>query len=374
MDDLPDFGSGEGFDGPESSDPAWLSDDELEDSIAALLRRSDSLRARAALAVAELDRRGATGVRHVLTTKQWLVYRCRASRAQASVLARTGATLSDHPLVARRAVSGDITADGVRMLTATARAHPEAFAVDGAPLVDAATYLGADDLRMAVSVWRQQVDYPSVVAEMAAKRHRRRLSINQTWEGMWSISGELDPESGQLVATALGVHADRGALDPDDGRTRHHRMADALTDICRYSLDHHDRHTSAGHKPHITVDIDWNTLRSGDGIAATAGESITAEAARRLACDAGITRVITGPDSEVLDIGRRTRTVPTATRRAIERRDRGCTWLGCDAPIGWCDAHHIIHWADGGPTDPDNLRLLCRRHHTAIHERTGPDP
>ena len=375
MEDLPDHESGEGFDGPESSDPTRLTDDQLEDAIVAHLEQSDALRATAAVFAAELDRRGATAERHVLTTKQWLSHRCRLSTAQAAVLLRTGKTLADQPLVRDRAVTGEITGDGVRLLTSTAQQHPHDFVVHGGPLIEAATYLGTDDLRTAVKAWTQQVDYPSSIAEIEAKRRRRRISIAQTWEGMWRVSGELDPESGLVVAQALNAKAEPGALDPGDGRTRHQRMADALTDICRYSLDHADQITSAGEKPHVSVDVTWGTLTGErDGVATVAGEPITPEDARRMACDAGVTRIISGPDGEVLDIGRKTRTVPAATRRAVERRDRGCTWEGCDAPVGWCDAHHIVHWADGGPTSPDNLRLLCRRHHTAIHERAGPDP
>jgi hypothetical protein len=96
---------------------------------------------------------------------------------------------------------------------------------------------------------------------------------------------------------------------------------------------------------------------------------ITGEAARRIACDAGITRVITDGPSQPLDVGRRTRTVPPALRTALVVRDRGCVFPGCDRPPPWTDAHHLIHWADGGPTTLDNLALLCRRHHRVVHER-----
>jgi hypothetical protein len=73
-------------------------------------------------------------------------------------------------------------------------------------------------------------------------------------------------------------------------------------------------------------------------------------------------------DGQPLDVGRAVRTVPSAIRRALDVRDAGCTWKGCDLPPAWCDAHHIEHWADGGPTSLANLRLLCRRHHVAVHE------
>ena len=95
---------------------------------------------------------------------------------------------------------------------------------------------------------------------------------------------------------------------------------------------------------------------------------IPAERARQLACDAGISRIITAGASQPLDVGRRTRTVPTQLRRALAARDRGCKFPSCDRPVAWCDAHHRRHWADGGPTVLANLVLLCRLHHTMIHQ------
>jgi hypothetical protein len=89
---------------------------------------------------------------------------------------------------------------------------------------------------------------------------------------------------------------------------------------------------------------------------------------RRLACDASVTRIVLGPRSEPLDVGRRTAVVTGALRRALIARDRACRFPGCDRHHGWCDAHHVRHWADGGATGLHNLVLLCRRHHRAIHE------
>ena len=92
------------------------------------------------------------------------------------------------------------------------------------------------------------------------------------------------------------------------------------------------------------------------------------EAARRVACDAGLVVLRHGADGEVLDVGRRTRTVPSALRRALQSRDHGqCQFPGCDSRR--CDAHHVEHWADGGETRLLNLTLLCRFHHRAVHEQ-----
>ena len=105
------------------------------------------------------------------------------------------------------------------------------------------------------------------------------------------------------------------------------------------------------------------------------GLRVSAEAARRVACDAGAVVMRHAADGSVLDVGRKTRTIPPALRRALLARDRQCRFPGCNARR--CDAHHVQHWADGGATRLDNLVLLCRRHHRAVHEegfrvRMGP--
>jgi Domain of unknown function (DUF222)/HNH endonuclease len=99
------------------------------------------------------------------------------------------------------------------------------------------------------------------------------------------------------------------------------------------------------------------------------GAVLSRPTARRLACDASITRVVLDPDSQPLAVGRRTRTIPPAIRTALIVRDRGCTHPGCDRGPQWTDAHHLTHWADGGTTSLDNLILLCRQHHRAIHQQ-----
>jgi hypothetical protein len=90
---------------------------------------------------------------------------------------------------------------------------------------------------------------------------------------------------------------------------------------------------------------------------------------RRIACDAGVSRVITDPASVPLDVGRETRTVTVGQWGALVVRDRGCAFPGCIRPPEWCIAHHILHWADGGPTDLDNLVLLCGFHHRRVHHQ-----
>lgn len=97
------------------------------------------------------------------------------------------------------------------------------------------------------------------------------------------------------------------------------------------------------------------------------GTILPGHTARRIACDAKITRLIMGPDSMPLDVGRSQRTVTPAQRKALRLRDGGCRFPGCARPVDWCDAHHIQFWSQGGRTDIGQMLLLCRKHHTLIH-------
>ena len=96
------------------------------------------------------------------------------------------------------------------------------------------------------------------------------------------------------------------------------------------------------------------------------GTRVSAETSRRLSCDASVVRVTYDRDGSVLDVGRRTRTIPPALRRALDVRDRGCRFPGCG--VRFTDGHHVIHWADGGPTSLSNTVLLCEFHHRLLHE------
>src|SRR5205085_3772866 len=101
---------------------------------------------------------------------------------------------------------------------------------------------------------------------------------------------------------------------------------------------------------------------------APAAGPIAVAAAQRLGCHADIARIVFGPAGEVLNLGRTTRQISAAQRRALVLRDRGCVWPGCTRPPVWTEAHHLIWWRHSGTTDLDNLALLCAHHHHRIHE------
>ncbi|MBK6300406.1 MAG: DUF222 domain-containing protein [Actinomycetales bacterium] len=108
--------------------------------------------------------------------------------------------------------------------------------------------------------------------------------------------------------------------------------------------------------------------RRGDrGRLNSGGSLIAPETVRRLACDANVIPTVLGSRGEVLDLGRSTRLATPGQLAALWLRDRGCSFPGCTTPAHWCDAHHLVHWADGGTSGLTNLALLCGRHHSVVH-------
>ncbi len=351
-----------------------LFDDELEQSIIDLKRHIDASQAHLLALVAELDRRDIPATEHELSTTAWLRHFCRMTATEASGTTKTARALTAMPTIAAEAIAGNVPPAGVRMLAMARDKHPDEFADHEAVFADIATYLDTGELRRAISHWEQQVAYPSALADAEHARALRRFYLHPTYGGMWSASGDLDPESGHVIATAIESRVGPHTFDDGDSRSMPQRRADALTDICRFWLDHsRDTALSGGERPHITVTVPYATLTGGERrLGEIDGTAVDPETIRRLACDAGIVRIVTDGESQPLDVGRRVRTVTPAMRRAVELRDGGCAWPGCTAPVSWCDAHHIVHWADGGETKLSNLMLLCRRHHVAVHAGKHP--
>jgi hypothetical protein len=216
---------------------------------------------------------------------------------------------------------------------------------------------------------RHAADRAAFLEEQVAGREQRTLTLTAFEGGCVEIAGLLDPEGGALLRTALDPLA--RPLGRDDLRCREQRYADALVELCSHRLDHGQIPQTASQRAHLQVTTTLETLRDLRG--APAGDIefaglVAARTVQRLACDATITRVLVDAPSQVIDVGRSERVVPGATRRALNVRDRGCRWPGCDRPPAWTAAHHVVHWGHAGPTDLPNLVLLCRHHHWSVHE------
>jgi hypothetical protein len=347
-----------------------LGDDELAADLDEIERTVRILEAERSRRLAEFERRGAQQDDGFLSVSAWLVARHRLAPSTATRRVRVARAMASMPRSAEASAAGELSEAAVGLLASARETHPEAFARTEEALVQAARTLPVASLRSVIAYWRQAQDLAEAQADEDERYGRRRLHVSPTLGGMVRVDGDLDPEGGQMLLTALravtdaDAHAHRGL----ESRTPAQRRADALGEICRAWMDTSDRPVVAGERPHVLVTLDLEALegRAGRSELVDVGP-VTPEAARRLACDAKVSRIITDGSSQPLDVGRSSKIVPPALRRAVIVRDGGCRFPGCGRPPSWCDAHHIRHWADGGRTALDNLVLLCRPHHRAIH-------
>jgi 5-methylcytosine-specific restriction endonuclease McrA len=214
--------------------------------------------------------------------------------------------------------------------------------------------------------------------ESAAHHRRRALQVYPDEDGMLVVRGRLEPEAGAMLLRALEAAREAlyararvlGAGSADaEAPAYGQQQADALALVAETALAHELDPAPGQERYQVVVHVDAAVLADPDQPGQSAledGVHVPAETSRRLACDATRVTMRHARDGAVLDVGRRTRAIPPALRRALQARDRGCRFPGCG--VRHAQGHHLWHWANGGPTRLDNLALLCRRHHRAVHE------
>ena len=302
-----------------------------------LYKLATAISAQALRRLAEIDARGLAPDAGAPTTAAWLTARLQMNHGPARRQVRLARALTEHPQTAAALAGATITVEHAQVITQALDALPAT--------VDDATLQAAED---------------TLVAE--AGRPRPDGSVDGVF---W-----LDPALGaQLRALIDAGCAPRPstAAGPDP-RTAGRRRHDTLADLLRQAVARPEPVPGQG-RPTLAVTITLKDLRAGLPGRGHDGAVIDPAVVRRLACDAGIIPIVLGSRSQVLDIGRRSRTVPAGIRTALIHRDQGCAFPGCDRPDSWTDAHHIRHWSQGGHTAVSNLVLLCGHHHRTIHHR-----
>lgn len=240
-------------------------------------------------------------------------------------------------------------------------------------LVAYATDLEPDQFRR-VAAHLAEVLHPDggLDQDAAAARAEFTIGVRNAATGLTPINGRLDDLSVETLRVAIdGLAAPRPSSDGvPDPRPPAVRRAHALIEVIRRAVDHTDLPSHGGRRPQITVTVPWDLAARTLGTAVTdSGATLTPRCVRQLLCDAEIVPAVLGSDSQVLDLGRSTRTFSHAIRRAITVRDRGCSFPGCDRPPSWTDVHHLRFWTrDLGATSYENGCLLCPYHHAEIHK------
>jgi hypothetical protein len=336
--------------------PATASLDEITAKMVRLRRHIDELEldfSRLAAAAAQIgcwDEESDTAI-------NWITFNCKMTRNLAADCVAVGEQMSRMPQSIQAMHAGDIGFAHMPVMARTAKAVGAVF--DEKVLLAKAKKVTAGKFYYKAQQYRHSVQPEVYAAEQEEKAQNNRLSVSTAKDGCFFIEVQLDPISGAAV---------RGALEPlarpsgqHDDRDYDQRMADALVEIITHG---------GKHDVQLQVTSSVETLLGLVGAQGAEMEfslPISSKTVERWACDCSVTRVLM-QDSMVIDVGRAKRVVSGPTKRALHARDGHCLWPGCERPPSWSDAHHLVSWIHGGPTDLDNLVLLCHRHHRLVHE------
>ncbi|MFF5199894.1 DUF222 domain-containing protein [Micromonospora parva] len=361
---------------------AWaLSERDLIAALDATHRLQQRLAAVQLAVVRELDGRGVALAQGASSTAVWLRERLRLDVSAARRLVGLAASIDVAPPAVRDALaSGAVSVEQARVIaetaaTVTASAGSEVADKAVGVLVEWARQfdptllrkLGARILDHVAPDLADAAAAAALAAEAARATRDRHVTISEQAGGRLRLSGTLDAEAAALLRAVIDpLSAPAG---PDDTRCAGQRRHDALADVCRLALRTGELPENGGDPAQLVVTIDYDGLaRQVGGGTLDVGLRLTPDTVRQLACDAAILPAVLGGAGQVLDVGRQRRLVTGPLRRALVLRDGGCAFPGCDRPPRWCAAHHIRHWADGGPTSLDNAVLLCGHHHRHIHQ------
>ena len=337
---------------------------DVEDELATLSAHMAAGMCRWLELLGEFDRRrGWTGW---VSCAAWLAWRCGSTARTAREHVRVAQALPHLPLIRAAFAGGELSYAKVRALSRVGTA------ADEETLLGLARKLTASQLERALRVYLRRT-----TADARDLHDAEELTWQWDEDGSLIVHGRLAPEDGVLFLQAIeaarhrlwkdGERGGGGSAEPDERELRPTKV-DALVAVADAALAHEAALRGGGDRYQVVVHVDEAALREGgDGLCLLEdGPAIASETARRLACDASVVTV-TEASGIPLDVGRKTRKIPWTLRRALTARDGGCRYPGCENRR-FLDAHHVRHWAAGGETKLDNLVLLCRRHHRALHE------
>ena len=392
--------------------------EELEEEIATLAAHIHAATHRLLTLIAEFDRRRGWELGGHSSCAYWLSARTGIDLGAAREKVRTARALVALPETSASMSRGELSFSKVRALSRVATEANEG------ELLELARGCTTAQLERMVRGFRRGSREDE--AALDRRRHESRaLSVFPDDDGMYVVKGRLPAEVGALLMRAVEAASDalyrekkvpqlKAETEAERQRAAAQRRADALGLLAERALQagfggrdqagkgaeneeeaepgaESDAQPGAGsdaqpgagdnadeqipisgtraERYQVVLHVEPETL-SAEGEPGRSeledGTNVSAETSRRLSCDAALVRVSHAPDGSILDVGRKTRTIPPALRRALEFRDRGCRFPGCG--LRFTEGHHVTHWADGGETSLSNVLLACRHHHRLVHE------
>jgi hypothetical protein len=363
--------------------------EDLEHEVVTIFANIHAGNHRALILIAEFHRRRGWELGGHRSTAHWLHFRTGLGLGAAREKVRAALALEKLPLISEAMGRGELSFSKVRALTRVATPESEG------ELVEVAREMTTAELERCVRAWKHLSRKEEASLEKVNYR-RRRLSVFPDESGAYVVRGVVTSDVGALLMRAVEAASDAlFSAEAKDETTPEQRRADALGLLAKRAMaagfgGEREDVTKVGVAPttgregqpedgenvsaETFLEGGANDRSQGGGVEGGEpgrsnledGTRVSAETSRRLCCDSALVKVLRGPDGEVLDVGRRTRTIPPAIRRALEVRDGGCRWPGCN--LRFTAAHHVEHWAQGGETRLGNLLLLCAFHHRKVHE------
>ncbi|AMY53355.1 HNH endonuclease signature motif containing protein [Rhodococcoides fascians] len=402
-----------------------LSESELLADVADVSHTIQLLEARRIALVADIDTRVSREKLGFPGPAGWLTSTTLLSPSKATKIVALARGMKNFPDIADAVNTGVMTIDHAALILTFAETPPKNLPQEGrdiarSAMITAATGPGArtDIIREAITKLEDTYGGNKPPPE---DTDRNELFASKTLNGRLVAKMDFDAITGEKLLTALSPLTEpRPAADgtPDE-RSPAKRRADAFGHILDRYLASSNRPTEGGEKPHVNLHIRLRDLQSqsgqnnsditddettraaeqsdnegdsrsdGEGVDRDPGANrgayrdlfgdgtsvgwlpwmgpLSRETSRQLACDCLLTAIVMDENGNPLNLARTARTVTAKQKRALTARDHGCAFPGCGKPAAWTEGHHIWHWADGGPTDMDNLVLLCGFHHRLIH-------
>jgi hypothetical protein len=342
--------------------------------------------------IREFDQDGLWQLEGIHSCAHWLNWKCGIGMGAAREKVRVANALAELPKISEAFSKGEVSYSKVRAMTRIANRknedyllmiaqHGTAYHIEG--LVG--RYRRCERLRDSQTANRQQAC--------------REVWYSYDHDGSLVFHGRLPPEQGAMVLKALEMAVSRAdqevSAEERPRRSYPAFMADAMVELAESYLEHGCENSSTADRYQVVLHVAAETLKSVDQEDVSAetptpeddeisaetsallqthfsyledGPRVSAETSRRIGCDASLIRILDDEKGEPLSIGRKSRVIPPAMRRALKARDDGCRFPGCTHKH-FIDGHHIKHWADGGETSVANLVQLCRFHHRLVHER-----
>lgn len=281
---------------------------------------------------------------------------------EASGLMCTARKLQKLPVVAASYEAGRLRSGHVRAIVDNTPAKlVDEFADQSDELVPLLEDLTVEEAAEAVQAWKQATK--DRLGERELGLDKRSLHISEMLDGRHRIDGELDADGAAIVTKAmkLAVVSDGDGEPP---RSAAHRRADALVSLAWFYLTHCEKTSSKRNRPHLNITVNAET---GDATSPDASV-LSRSTVERWLCDSIAHRLTLDSEGMILSHGRGQRTASDEQWATLISRDGGCRAHGCDRGPEWCEAHHVVEWDNGGPTDIDNLALVCERHHHLLHK------